>query len=229
MMERRYNGSTCGPAATYRQPYLGAGAVGKLDGSPMTQGIAENFIGVLRTEDRAGHKAILRHSLLIVVLLLFTGLLVDLPVGGFFGIGIGVVALTVVLGSALGLVTGRHFTVRRYHRSLNSAWNQWMRYSIACQRVDEVYRRVRGRPATRSVGGIAAVWTVLLFATLILVLLTVLDGVTALDKTPVFVGYGVYLGWLVGHTLALRLWVRDFLVSLDEMIRTGEVGLWGVV
>lgn len=196
---------------------------------PSGQGVAENFIGVLRTEDRATQKALLRHALLIALVVLFTALLVDLPDGRFFGVGVGVVALAVVLGGALGLMSGRHFTVRRYHRSLNGSWNQWMRYSIACRRVDEVYRRVRGRPATRSVGALAILWTVLLFATMILLLLTVLDGVPALDKTPVFLGYGAYLGWLVGHSLALKLWVRDFLVSLDEMIRTGEVGLWGVV
>jgi hypothetical protein len=196
---------------------------------PLTQGIAENFIGVLRTDDRAHQKALIRRAFLIGLLLLFTGLLVDLPDGTLFGLGTGFVALAVVIGAALGLIGGRFLTIRRYQRSLNGSWNQWMRYSIACQRIDEVYRRVRGRPATRSVGGIALLWTGLLFATLILLLLTVLDGAPTLNKSPVFIGYGVYLGWMVGHTLALKMWVRDFLVSLDEMIRTGEVGLWGVV
>ena len=193
------------------------------------QGVAENFIGILRQDERASGRALVRHALFFVLLVLVTGIAIDLPDGRMFGIGTGVVILALVAGVGLGLLFARFVTLRRFDHSLANGWNQWMRYSVACSRVDEVHRRVHGRPATRSTTLAATLWSLALFATMVLLLLTVLDGAPTLEKTPVFAAYGAYLGFLAGRTIALRIWVHHLLVSLDELVRKGEIGVWGIV
>lgn len=199
-------------------------------GWPGRQGIAENFIGILRNEERAAARGLVRQALLALLVGLLAALAIDLPSDGrFFGVAVGLVALALVAGAAGGIIVGKQFVTRRYHESLASGWNKWMRYSVACSRIDEVHRRVNGKPATRSVAGIATIWTFILFTTIILLLMTVVDGVPTVNKTPVFIGYGLYLGYKIGRTLAMRGWARDFLSSIDDMMRQGEIGLWGVV
>lgn len=216
--------------AAYRYAYLNDFSVLEWMGWPGNQGIAENFIGILRTEERTASRGLLRLVLFALVVGLLAALAVDLPSDGrFFGIAVGLVALAILGGGVLGNVLGRHVFMARYHKSLATNWNRWMRYSVACSRVDEVQRRVQGKPATRSIAAVATMWTLILFTTAILLLMTVVDGVPTIDKTPVFVAYGAYSGYLIGRTIAMRAWARDFLVSIDEMMRQGEIGLWGVL
>lgn len=196
---------------------------------PLNHGVAENFIGILRHEERMSLRKAVRTLALFGLVALLTGLAVDLPEGRFFGVGFGLVSLVFLGGGILGITFGRLVTAKRYRDSLSTNWNRWMRYSIACDRVDEVHRKVRGRSANRSVGGLATLWAIVLFTTVVLLLMTVVDGVPAVDKTPVFLGYGAYLGFVFGRTLAIRTWVHQFLISLDEMVRAGELGVWGVV
>ncbi|MBW3581543.1 MAG: hypothetical protein KY455_00440 [Euryarchaeota archaeon] len=192
-------------------------------------GIAENFVGILRTEERASLRKIAGIVTMFLFLGLFTALMVDLPDGRMLGIGVGTVTLTFLIGGAAGLLYGRYVTTRTWRDSLTQRWNGWMRYSLACARIDEVHRRVQGRPATRSIGPLVAFWSSALFLTLILGLLTVVDGGPALLKTPVFATYGAWLGFSLGRALSVRLWVHDFLVSIDDLMRKGEVGLWGYI
>lgn len=194
------------------------------------QGVAENFIGILRDEERHRWRSLLRFSVLFLVVVLLAGLVADLPErGSLFGTATGLAILAGLIGAGLGFVWGRFVVVRRYRASLVRSWNQWMRFSVACNRVDEVHRRVLGKPAVRSVGWLAALWAVVLFVTLVLFVVTVLNGAPAWDQAPLFVGYAGLAGFLVAQRVALALWVRSLLVSLDDMVRRGEVALWGVL
>ncbi len=194
------------------------------------QGIAENFIGILRTEERTASRTLLRIVLFALGVAFLAALAVDLPDSGrLFGVAFGLVILTACVGAGLGLLVARFLTLRRYNASLAEGWNRWMRFSVACSRIEEVERRVRGRPATRPVGRLAALWTLILFATLIMLLVTFVDGVPSINKTPVFAAYGLYLGLRLGHTISLLRWVRGLLGSVDDLVRKGEIGLWGVV
>ncbi len=194
-----------------------------------SQGVAENFIGVLRNEESATARRILRTALLFAFLALVTALAVDLPTGRFFGIGMGIVILSFLVGIGGGALWGTRFTTQRYARSLSTSWNRWMRYSVACDRIEQIHRKVNGKSALRATSGTVVLWSIALFATMVLLLLTVVDGAPAIDKTPVFVAYAAYLGFIEGRTLVLRRWAHGFLVSIDDMVRKGEIALWGVV
>lgn len=194
------------------------------------QGIAENFVGILRTEDRSSVRKLVRTTVLAGVLALVTGLIVDLGVNGrVFGPAFGLVLATIAIGGMAGMLWARSVTLRRWDQSLAKGWNTWMRYSVACARIDEVYRRARGKPAVRSVGGMAAFWAIALFVTLLFLFLPLVDGIPMFNTTVVFMAYGGYLGGRIGHAFAVQRWSRSFLSSVDEMIRAGELGLWGVV
>lgn len=194
------------------------------------QGVAENFIGLLRGEKRMNLRSLLRLSIGLIVVLLLAGLIADLPNGGtLFGTATGLTLIGAVVGIGLGLAWGRFITVRQWRTSLVASWNAWMRYSIACSRVHEVYRRVRGRPATASVAKWATIWAIVLFVSMVIIVLTVLDGGPAWDQAPIFVAYAALLGGLVGHRIAVHAWVHTFIASLDDLVRRGEIALWGVV
>lgn len=194
-----------------------------------SQGVAENFIGVLRNEENQSMRRLVRTMVWFAVLALVTALAVDLPSGSFFGIGMGIVIVGFLAGTGAGALWGHRITTQRYRTSLATKWNRWMRYSIACDRIDQIHRRVSGKAAQRGTGGSIALWAIALFITMVLLLLTVVDGVPAINKTPVFVAYAAYLGVVAGRTLVVRRWAHGFLMSLDDMVRRGELGLWGFV
>lgn len=194
------------------------------------QGVAENFIGILRDEERWRLRSLVRLGVCVVVVVLLAGLVADLPERGMLlGTAAGLAIIGGVVGVALGILWGRFVVARRYRVSLVAAWNQWMRYSVACNRVEEVHRRVRGRPASRNVTVLAGFWAMVFFVTLIVVVLTVLDPQTAWNQAPVFVFYAGLIGFLVGERGAVLVWVRSLLTSLDDLVRRGEVALWGVL
>jgi hypothetical protein len=194
------------------------------------QGVAENFIGILRDEERWRVRSMIRLAVFLLVVVLLAGLIADLPErGALFGLAAGLAIIAGVVGLGLGILWGRFVTTRRYRTSLLAAWNQWMRYSVACNRVEEVHRRVRGRPAVRSIGVVAGLWAVVLFVTTILVVVTLLDPQVAWNQAPVFVFYAGLLGFLIGERGSVLLWVHSLLSSLDDLVRRGEVALWGVL
>lgn len=194
------------------------------------QGVAENFISILRDEERLRLRSLLRLGAFLLCVVLLAGLVADLPErGALFGAAAGLAILAGLAGVGLGLLWGRYVLARRYRSSMVASWNQWMRYSVACNRVDEIHRRVRGKSAVRSVGVLAGVWAVVLFVTLVLVVVTVLDPQAAWNQAPVFMLYAGLLGFLMGSRIAIGIWMHSLLVSLDDLVRRGEIALWGVM
>lgn len=200
-----------------------------MEGHPV-QGVAENFIGILRDEERWRVRSLLRLGVFLVVVVLLAGLVADLPERGMLlGTAAGLAIIGGVVGVALGILWGRFVVARRYRVSMLAAWNTWMRYSVACSRVEEVHRRVRGRPASRNVAVLAGFWAMVLFVTLVVVVVSLLDRQTAWNQAPVFVFYAGLIGFLIGERGAVLVWARTLLVSLDDLVRRGEVALWGVM
>ncbi len=194
------------------------------------QGVAENFIGILRDEERSGVRSLIRLVALLAAVVLLAGLVADLPERGMlFGMAAGMAIIAALLGLGLGFLWGRLVAVRRYRASMVRSWNKWMRYSVACNRVQEVHRRVRGLPAARSVGMLAGAWALVLFVSLVVLVVTVLDGPPAWNQAPLFVAYAGLFGFLIGHRIAVAVWVRTLLTSLDDLVRRGEIALWGVM
>ncbi len=194
------------------------------------QGVAENFIGLLRGEKRTNLRSLIRLGIALCIVLLLAALIADLPGGGaFFGTATGLTLIGAVVGLGFGFAWGRFVTVRRWRTSLVASWNAWMRYSIACSRVHEVHRRVRGKPAAPSVAKWATIWAFILFISLVIITVTVLDGGPAWDQAPIFVAYATLLGGLIGNRIAVQTWVHTFIASLDDLVRRGEIALWGVV
>jgi hypothetical protein len=130
-------------------------------------------------------------------------------------------------GLALGLLHGWR-TTKRYNESLRASWNQWMRMSLSCARVDEVSRHVeaRGRAAPLAGAGWGALFlaNVLLFAAL----WTEAAWAAALGAA-VAVANGLVLGTLAGHAAWNLEWSRRFSRALHEMLGKGEIGMWGEV
>ncbi len=187
----------------------------------MAKGVANNFLHLLEGDLQASRRRIVVLTLVLAALAGPAWLL-----AGLYGLGVhaGVAAVSVVAG----LLVGRRRYVSTYQASLKMSWNRWMRYATSCESIPEVYRKVTNRSHRNLPYVYAALLTILWVAEIGLLLLA-LDGVGGAMALPVVAANALVVGLLFGFHLRGRSWYRSFSASLREMVREGEVGVWGVV
>lgn len=187
----------------------------------MARGVAREFLGLLQGDAR--------HARGRVVLLAVFALVLVAPamlLWTWWGVGVHLVA--VLLGTGLGWWTGLR-AVDGYESSLRGTWNRWMSLAPACETVAELHRKARGRSAHNRLLLSAALLTLLWGAELILLVVALAGETAPTFAAPVIALNGVLVGALLGHHLHLRTWTDTFRRDLDEMVRDGELGVWGSV
>ncbi len=187
----------------------------------MAKGVANNFLHLLEGDLRASRRRILVLTLVVLGLAGPAWLLAG-PMGLAVHGGVCLLALCV------GLVAGRRRYVSTYQASLKVSWNRWMRYATSCESIPEVYRKVTNRSHRNLPYIYAAVLTILWVAETGLLLLA-LDSAGGALALPIVAANAVVVGLLLGFHLRGRYWYRSFSASLQEMVKDGEVGVWGVV
>jgi disulfide bond formation protein DsbB len=161
-----------------------------------------------------------------LLLALFFGVLAFLLARG---VGLGVHAAAALVGAGLGIVMANG-TVKRYERSIQSTWSQWMRFAVAADSVAEVFRKVHGRSGRNLPFLYAAVlflaWG--LEAVLLVLAFTAGEQSPAL-AVPVLALNGLVAGAIAGSGFVTARWLRTLRGTVAEMVESGEMGVWGVL
>jgi hypothetical protein len=183
-------------------------------------GVSRDFIQLLYDDAlTARRRAIIATVLLLVLLGIGTWLW--LPWGA--AVHVGAVLAGGLVGWGLAAATAG-----RYELSLRGEWASWMRLAPACDNVQELARKVRGQRAAGRAYAVAAVLTLLWGLEVVLMGLAFSDGAEWLFVAPVVAANGAFAAGLLGHQLRLRSWSRQLAASLAEMVRDGEIAVWGV-
>lgn len=189
----------------------------------MPRGVTDQFLRILAHEKKSGVRTLLAMAGLSVVAY-YMAELTDQPL---FGAVAWLALLSLAAGLALGAAYGWR-TTARYNESLRASWNQWMRMSLSCARVDEVSRHVEARGRAAPVAG--AGWGALFAANAVLFAALWAEAAWAVALgAGVTVANGLVLGTLAGRAAWNLGWARRFSRALHEMLGKGEIGLWGEV
>lgn len=188
----------------------------------MARGVAREFLGLLQGDAR--------HARSRTVLVAVFGLLLFAPATLLWmPWGAGAHLAAMLVGLALGWWSGLR-AVDGYESSLRGTWNRWMTLAPACETVAELHRKARGRSTHNRSMLSAALLTLLWGAELILLVVALAGGERApAFSIPVIALNGLLVGGLMGHHMRLRTWTDTFRRDLDEMVRDGELGVWGSV
>jgi hypothetical protein len=186
-----------------------------------TGGVASHFVDLLAADRAtAGRRATI---LVVVTLLLALPAYWILPWQGL---------LVHVVAAVAGLVAGNIWSRRRvqsYERSMRGTWKSWMRWSVACESVPEVHRRVQGRSGRNLPWWTAALLTLLWALEVGLLLLAFQDTEATWVAIPVLALNGLVPAAFAAHHLHLKGWVRELDESLTDLVKSGELGVWGVL
>ncbi|MBI2076924.1 MAG: hypothetical protein HYT80_00935 [Euryarchaeota archaeon] len=187
-------------------------------------GVTKNFLTILEDEIRRSAKAIARF-LVLVALLVASGLLAYYAQLGALTL---LVFAAFAVSLALGYSWGHFVNTYRYQASIREHWNRWMRFSVSCVTVRECYRKVHGKRATPSL-----FWAVMILSVLLLTHGVVLGLAVNADANPwytlvLFIADAALLGALAGIRWRERRWYREFLHSVNELLKEGTIGVWGV-
>lgn len=137
-----------------------------------------------------------------------------------------------VLGAVLGLIVGNLASrrrVRTYEASLRGTWKSWMRWSAACESVPEVHRRVTGKAGRNLPWWTAALLTALWALEVGLLALAFANEGDAAFAIPVLALNGLVPAAFAAHYAHLKGWVAELGESLSDLVKTGEIGVWGVL
>lgn len=190
--------------------------------SHLAKGVSDQFLRILENERRLA----IRHvgiGAALALVALFMANLADEPLFGTESFAYAV-ALFLGVGGGLALAWWRS---RQVSESIRSGWNAWMRFSVSCTRVDEVYRKAAGRrarsPAVTGVGAAA-----LFFANAILFVLLWVDAPSsAWLGVPTVMADGIVVGGWLGSSAWRFGWALSFTKALEDLLRDGSIGLWG--
>lgn len=186
-----------------------------------TGGVASHFMDLLDADGRtAGRRAVV---LLVVTLLLAVPAYLILP-----WMGLAVHALGAVAGFIVGNLASRR-KVRAYEASLRGTWKSWMRWSAACESVPEVHRRVNGASGRNLPWWTAALLTALWALEVGLLALAFAHEGELAFAIPVLALNGLVPALFAAHDLLLKGWVRELGESLGDLVKSGEIGVWGVL
>ena len=186
-----------------------------------TGGVASHFMDLLGSDrSTAGRRAL---TLGIVTLLLAVPAYFIAP-----WMGLAVHALGAVLGLVVGNLASRR-KVREYEGSLRGTWKSWMRWSSACESVPEVHRRVTGKSGRNLPWWTAALLTVLWALEVGLLALAFAHEGELAYAIPVLALNGLVPAAFAAHYAHLKGWVADLGESLTDLVKSGELGVWGVL
>lgn len=189
----------------------------------MPHGVNDQFLKILKNE----RKGSLRAIVLAASLLPLAYFMAELTDQAFVGIVVRLAFVSLAVGLAGGLLWGRHQT-HTYNESLRQSWNAWMRMSLSCARIDEVARHVQNKRKAIALASIAGALLVVLNAALFAALWA--EAGWALELGAIVTGLnGIVLGFLAAHAAWSWRWTAQFNHALDELITSGQVGLWGEV
>lgn len=189
----------------------------------MPHGVSDQFLRILRNERKGSVRAIV----LAAALLPLAYFMAELTDQSFLGLIVWLAFLALAAGAAAGVLWARHQTAK-YNDSLRQSWNQWMRMSLSCARVDEVSRHVEARGRAAPVAG--AGWGALFAANALLFVALWVNAPWAVTLgAAVTVANGLVLGTLAGRAAWSLGWSRRFSKALHEMLGKGEIGMWGEV
>lgn len=187
----------------------------------MPRGVTEQFVRLLRLETKARLRTALG-MLALAPLAYFMAEMTDRPL---LGRAVWITAASLVVGLLAGLLWGRH-RAHRYNESLKASWNAWMRMSLSSGSVDEVDRHVREKPRHPAFAG--AAWAAFLLMNGLLFLALWVEVPWAFPYGAIVGALnGLALGLVLGRALWALRWTREFAKALDELMATGQVGLWG--
>ncbi len=185
----------------------------------MPRGVGKDFLQLLE-----GEQSIDRSRAIVMMVL---GLILVVPAWFLWEpIGPVVHLLAMVIGIGIGWPVAMTIS-RRYEDSLRGRWNTWMKLAPACESVPELARKVRGRRGGFRVAWLAAGLTFLWAAEIGLLVLAFVDLGAPAFSAPVIIANALLVGIMIGMNLHLLTWTRSFHRSLDEMMRDGEIGVWG--
>lgn len=142
--------------------------------------------------------------------------------------GLAVHALGAVLGLVVGNLASRR-KVRAYEASLRGTWKSWMRWSAACESVPEVHRRVLGKSGRNLPWWTAALLAALWALELGLLALAFANEGSLAHAIPVLALNGLVPAAFAAHYAHLKGWVRELGESLGDLVKSGEIGVWGVL
>lgn len=142
--------------------------------------------------------------------------------------GLAVHVLGLAAGWALGTWMARR-KAARYEESMKRTWTQWMRFSAAGESIAEIHRKVRGVSGRNLPILYAGLITLVWGLELVLVVLAFLQGPQATLALPFVAATAILAGAIVGHAMSRGAWLGQLRVSVEDLVRSGEVGLWGVV
>lgn len=186
----------------------------------MARGVSKDFINLLFDDATTS-----RHRIFIVLGVQVA--LLALASWLWWPLGMPVHVVAAVAGLGLGWFVGSA-AVGRFEHSLRDDWNRWMQLSGACDTVWDLGRKVHGGRAAGRSYLVAGVLTLLWALELVMVFLVIQDSSSVAVSASVIGINGLFAGGLLGHQLAVNRWTKGFADSLAEMVRDGELGVWGV-
>jgi hypothetical protein len=187
-------------------------------------GVTKNFLAILESELDRTAKRIIRLLILTGVVLLLAWPLFDPDAL----MGLGSTLAILVAAGGLGGVYAHYVANRRYNTSIKAHWNRWMRYSVSCVSVRECYRKVHNRNPGPSVLWVASLLSAVFIAHLVLLVYAIDTEATFNQILPLFALDAIILGFFIGKRIMERHWYRQFLRSVNELLREGQIGVWGV-
>ena len=185
----------------------------------MARGVSKDFIDLLFDDASSARGRIIVSSILLGILAV-AGTMVWLP----WGLGVHLAAAGIGIGIGWAIAASK---VGGYEASLRDDWNDWMRLAPACDTVADVGRKIAGRRIANRAYAIAGILTFLWVAELSVLALWFADTESAVFSSIVVAANGAFAGALLGHQLRLMTWTRTFARSLAEMMRDGELAVWG--
>lgn len=197
-------------------------------------GVASHFVDLLASDQLTARRRATTLAVVAAVLAIpayaVAGAAGDglLDPGRLAFLGLAAHALAVLAGLIAGnLVTRRR--VLAYESSLRSTWKAWMRWSAACESVPEVHRRVTGARQRNVPWWTAALLTVLWALEVALLVLAFANEGSLAWALPVIALNGLIPAAFAAHFLRLKGWERDLQDSLADLVKEGELGVWGVL
>lgn len=136
------------------------------------------------------------------------------------------------LAAVAGVVVGNLWSRRRsraFERSLRGTWKSWMRWSVASESLPEIHRRVTGKSARNQPWWTAALLTLIWALEVGLLALAFSDTESAAWAIPVLVLNGLIPALILGYYLHQRGWVAELAESVADLVKAGEIGVWGVL
>lgn len=193
-------------------------------GSPggVPQGVATRFLGIVAADVQSARSRFIAAAVLSVLLFVPAALLAPVWPGPV------VHAVLLAGGFALGLWLASRQS-RTYEASMRHTWTQWMRFSVSGESIAEIHRKVRGQSHRNQAVLYAAVLTLIWGAEALLLVLAFLYQAKPELALPFVAATALLAGGITGYAFAMHKWFKQLSGSVDELLASGEVGIWGVV